>query len=78
MHNKIEWILKSKPIEKTTLHNKKSEIETNKYRIGLDSESVEKIIELLADLEVSNLDENYEPKSNFYSNLVDKWNNISE
>jgi len=78
LHSKIERILKSKPVEKPTLHNKKNEIETNKYRVGLDSESVEKIIDLLADLEVNNLDENYEPKSNLYSNLLDKWNGISE
>ena len=76
LHSKIERILKSKPVEKPTLHNKKKEIETNNYRVGLDNESVEIIIDLLADLEVNNLDENYEPKSNLYSNLLDKWNSI--
>ena len=76
--NKIERILKGKPIEKPELHNKKSELESNKYRIGLDSESIEKIIDVFADLEVQDLDENYEPKSNIYSNVLDKWNSIDK
>ncbi|TBN00916.1 hypothetical protein EYD45_13920 [Hyunsoonleella flava] len=75
---KIERILNGIPIEKPKLHNKKNELETNQYRIDLDSESIEKIIDFFSDLEVSALDENYEPKSSRYSDLVDKWTNISE
>ena len=75
---KIERILNGKPIEKHKLHNRKEELETNQYRVDLDSESIDKIIDIFFDLEARNLNENYEPISNHYSNLVHIWSNITE
>ncbi len=77
----LERILEKNKIEKPFLHNKKDDYTTGFYKVDLDKNQIEVIIDLFFELEAESLKTDLEPAittSGFYATTLDKWNNLLE
>jgi hypothetical protein len=73
--NNLSDILHNNELKKTEKHNKKDDLKTSFYKIELEENVVEEIIDLLLDLEVESLTENGDASelTNYYVNLINHW-----
>jgi sugar-specific transcriptional regulator TrmB len=75
----IKRVLENNRIMKPELHAKPYDNTTDYFKVDLNSDQVEKIIEIFIDLEASSIGENGEttPRAAFYAALVDKWGKLA-
>jgi hypothetical protein len=73
--NEINRVLSANRIEKPDLHSGLQNIVTDYYKVDMSSEHIERIIDLLNDLEVQNIGITGETTAtaSFYGSLADKW-----
>lgn len=78
--NKIEKIFQKNKIEKPLLHDSLIDNETDYYKIDLETDDIETIVDLFGELEVGALGVNYETtlSASYYANLLDKWNDLPD
>jgi hypothetical protein len=71
----INRIISNNRIEKPDMHLRPNDTSTNYYRVDLAPEHIERIIDLLHDLEVENIgvDGETTTMASFYASLTDKW-----
>lgn len=77
LESAIQHILKYNKILKPSL-DKLNQSNLHYYEIDLSVDDITDIVDMLADLEVSSLDINYNTTraATYYAELLDKWNNL--
>ena len=80
LESEISRIIAKNKIQKPELHNKPNSVETDFYRIDLNSDQIEMIVSMFGDLEVGNLGLNYETthSARFFAKILDKWNELPD
>ena len=76
--NKLLEFINNNELSKPEKHNRKDDLKTSFFKIELESNVVEEIIDLLLDLEVESLTENGEAteQTNYYVNLLNDWSKL--
>ncbi len=75
---KLKKILLTCELPKTEKHNRKDDMTTSFFKVLLDENEIELLVDLFLDLEVSSLDDKYEstPITSLYSDMVALWSGI--
>ena len=76
--NKLLDILNNHELVKPEKHNKKEDLTTSFFKIELENNILEEIIDFLFDLEAESLSENGEAteRTNYYVYLLNDWSKI--
>jgi hypothetical protein len=77
--SELQRILENNGFEKPDQHLKPSDAATNHFKVDLSADAIEKIIDILFELEARHVGEDGEtaPPSAFYASLVDRWNKLA-
>ncbi len=75
---RLQHILSNNELEKSTRHNKQDDKTTSYYKVTLNEDELETIVDLFHDLEVRYLGKDYETTgaASSYASMADRWSNI--
>ncbi len=76
--DKLQYILTNNELQKPDKHNKKSNKTTSYYKVDLNTDQLETIVELFQALEVKYLGKDFETTgaASSFASMADSWTNI--